>query len=139
VPSPTGPLVQQDFRLVQGDARTFIFPVYTASPYAPFPITGYSARFVARKDYGDAAGPVLAFTASAPSPNGSAITIVPDGLGSNVPNSAQVTLVGADTALLTILQGQRMTRYFYEVWIAPPGGDKITLSSGALNVWSSLG
>jgi hypothetical protein len=129
------PIIQQDFRLVQGDGWQYYFPCTNVLTGAPIALNGYSAAFSLRRNYGDATA-LIAMTTSTPSANGSTIQIVA-APGSVSPLSAVLpTVTGADVMLLTPLVGQRTTKFYYGISISPPAGDPITIVAGAWYVWT---
>lgn len=125
------PLVILDQEIGQGDGWSLMFPVVIAGTGAPFPLTGYTADFVVRQNFGDAAGDLIVFSTGIPTANGSSITIVAQA-PSTVVNTVYPVVRGADTLALPVNSGQKITRFFAQCRMTPPGGDPITV---ALLTW----
>jgi hypothetical protein len=128
------PLVQLDFRLVQGDGWNMVFPITYALDGTPFPLTGYSADFSLRQNYGDPAS-MIAMTTSVPSVNGSTIAIVvaPGGV---ILSAIQPIVTPADTMLLVAMAGARQAKFYYTMRMIPPGGAPTTVTAGTWYVWA---
>jgi hypothetical protein len=105
------PLLQLDFRVVQGDGVTKGIALTNALDGTPYSIAGYSADFSLRQNYGDPQ-PLIAMTTSVPSANGSTIAIVaaPGTTGSN---ATSIVITPADTMLLPPLMAARQAKYYY--------------------------
>lgn len=130
----TTPLVQIDFRLVQGDGWSAIFPLTFPLTGAEYPIPGYAASFSLRQNYGDAA-PIFSMTTSVPSANGSTIAIVVPPSGALL-SAVFPTAVPADTMLLVSLAGARQSKWYFNMAITPPGGSPITVAAGTWYAWA---
>jgi hypothetical protein len=121
------PLVSLEFQLVQGDAWSYVFPVVYAASQAPFPLSGYSAAFRLRQNYGDSAT-LISIATGVNSANGSNVTLVAQA-PSTILNAVFVVIRGADTLALPVMVGQKTTRFFGQLTVTPPGGDPITVAT----------
>lgn len=127
------PIVELNFRLMQGDGWNYIFPVTYAIDGTPVPLSGYSADFSLRQNYGDPS-PIIAMTTTTPSTNGSTIAIV-DAPSQSILSAIQTIVTPTDTMLLTALGGARQAKFYYTMRMTPAAGAPITLSAGTWYVW----
>lgn len=135
------PIITQDFRLMQGDEFTRTFIVYQAAPYGPQSLLGYAADFSLRQNYGDQ-NPIFTMSITGAgvqtnSPNGSAISL------GTPPASTVLAMVvprvlAADTMALPTMVGQRLTKFYYQCRVTPPGAGPLTLAAGTWYVWTRV-
>ncbi len=117
--------IEQDFTVIQGDPWTIGLPCFNGLTQAPQSLVGYGAYFSLRANFGDSS-PLLYFTDTTPTPNGSSISIQPY---TGTPGTGTVCVVtpsvrGADTLAMgsAINIGAKTTRLWGQVGLIPPLG-----------------
>lgn len=132
------PLLVFNQEIVQGDGWEYVFMCYGGTvPSPPIPLSG-SCSFSLRRNYGDPA-PLIAMTDSTPSVNGSTIAFVnTPGISPAVLASVHPIVTEADCMLLTSIQGQKTTKFHYQISYTPTGGKRVTLVAGSWYVWSRV-
>ena len=127
--------VEQDFTVVQGDPWTVGLPCFNPLTNLPADLSGYGADFSVSQNFGDTT-PLIYFTATTPTQNGSSISIQPY---TGSPGTGTICVVtpnvrAADTKLVVgtvINQGAKTTRLWIHCRVIPPGLDPITILTGA--------
>lgn len=126
------PVISSDFKIVAGDQFQRTFFCFAGSIATPVRLTGWTANFSVRQNFGDSV-PLIALSSTSPTAQGS-IAIAPPA-GSTVPNGITVTVFGSATATLPApMARQREGRLQARLWVVDTLGASATLWEGALYI-----